>query len=91
MPERLSRSQMLLLIEDAIESFPHEECAACECFLGYISQLELDSGGVTPDLVRQYKPDRKEVHSCLGCDPCPPADHFAKYLRENRRTTFEDK
>ena len=87
MPERLSRFQVLLLIDDAIESFPHEECATCECFLGYISQLALDSGGVTPDLVGQYKLDRKEVHSCLGCNPCPPADHFAKYVRENRRNT----
>ena len=84
MPERLSSAQIAVLINNAVDAFPQEECATCECFLGYIYQLELDSDGLSQDFVKKYKPDRKEVHACLGCDPCPPGDHFAEYLRENR-------
>jgi hypothetical protein len=29
--------------------------------------------------------ERERVHSCLGCDPCPPADLFAQYLRQRGR------
>jgi hypothetical protein len=25
--------------------------------------------------------DCHHAHSCMGCDPCPPADLFADYLR----------
>ena len=87
MSERLSNSQVMALVKNAVDSFPHEECETCECFLGYIAQLELDSDGMSRDSLKQYRPDREAVHTCLGCDPCPPGDHFAEYIRENRGNT----
>jgi len=36
-------SEVKELINKAEISFRHQECAACECFLGYVTQLEIDS------------------------------------------------
>ena len=80
MTSKLTIDQTKKLIEEAIASFPHEDCSTCECFLGYLTQLELDTDEHFKNLFSLYKPDRSLVHSCLGCDPCPPADAFAKYL-----------
>jgi hypothetical protein len=81
--EDLSTLQVKTLIENTIDAFPHEECATCECFLGYVTQLELVSDEGSKQFLNRHKPRRMEVHACLGCDPCPPGDHFAAYLRDN--------
>lgn len=82
MDRGLTREQVSGLIRQAVDSFPHRECAACECFLGYLTQLRLDSEDSSKMLVAEYQPGRGEVHACLGCDPCPAADLFAQYLIE---------
>lgn len=84
MEKSLSVSQIRTLIENAIESFPHDECATCECFLGYVTQLETETDQLGLKFLESHKPMRNEMHSCLGCDPCPPGDHYAQYLRKNR-------
>jgi hypothetical protein len=86
--EKLTNSQVQTLILNAIESFPHKECNTCECFLGYITQLEMDSDSSGRGYILQYQ-QNQEVHSCMGCDPCPPGDHFADYLRETRSKECE--
>lgn len=70
------------LLEDAIAGFPHEDCYTCECFLGYLTRLEMDSETAFKPVAADYKPPRELMHSCLGCDPCPPADHFAMYIKQ---------
>ncbi len=44
MKEELSLPEAKTLIKDAEFSFRHEECATCECYLGYVTQLKIDSG-----------------------------------------------
>lgn len=80
----LRREEVRKYLKDAIDSFPHQECSTCECFVGYLTQLQIDSGEGSKDLLAEYKPEREEVHSCLGCNPCSPGDHFARYLQEKR-------
>ncbi len=82
----LSRSQVSTLVENAIAGFPHEACTTCECYLGYLAQLESASGQDGRLFLEGHKPDRNEVHTCLGCDPCPPGDHYAAYLRDRAKT-----
>jgi hypothetical protein len=31
----------------------------------------------------KYQVERNNVHSCLGCDPCPLGDLYAEYVRKN--------
>ena len=85
MQESLSNYQVTTLINNAIDAFHHEECATCECFLGYVTQLEMDSDKSSQQFLNRHKPNRKEIHSCLGCDPCPPGDHYAEYLRDDHK------
>lgn len=83
MAKKLSINKARELLGDALDSFPHEACTTCECYLGYLTQLEIDSDESIDEIFAPYKPERSQVHSCLGCDPCPPADLFAGYLQGN--------
>lgn len=84
MSKKLTSEQIKKLLDDAVASFPHEDCYTCECFLGFIAQLGLDIEKVQRPLLSKYKPDRNLVHSCMGCDPCPPANIYANYMQSNR-------
>ena len=89
MSPKLSYTDLQDRLAQVEQDFPHEACRTCECFLGYLARLTIDSslsetgpdGQTVRSLLAGYKPDRKEIHSCLGCDPCPPADHYAAYQR----------
>ena len=85
---KLTRAQVESLLNEAAASFPHENCLTCECFLGYVAQLNLDSEAAGKELLAIYRVARTEIHPCLGCDPCPPGNLFAAYLREKQKTTL---
>ena len=72
-------------LETALDVFPHEACKTCECYLGYLAQLFLDADEEGRDLIVAHQVERSQIHPCLGCDPCPPADLFATYLRTGNR------
>ena len=84
MTSKLTSGQVKTLLDETLASFPHEDCYTCECFLGYLTRLELDADEHGRAIFSQYKPERNLVHSCMGCDPCPPADAFAKYMLAER-------
>jgi hypothetical protein len=81
---KLGQDEVQTLLQAAEDSFPHEECNTCECFLGYITQLRLDSDSACRDLFIPYKIDRASIHGCLGCDPCPPGDLYAEYMKKRQ-------
>ena len=81
--DHLSLQQITTLIDQTVDSFPHSECHTCECFLGYVAQLDIDADPIGKAFLEALKPNRSSIHSCLGCDPCPPGDQFAAYLRGN--------
>jgi predicted HD superfamily hydrolase involved in NAD metabolism len=77
----LSVRQITTLINQTVDSFSHSECQTCECFLGYVTQLDIAADPIGKAYLKALKPDRSEIHSCLGCDPCSPGDQFAAHLR----------
>lgn len=79
---KLQRVELHTLLDAAEDSFPHDLCSTCECFLGYVAQLRIDSHPADVAVFLPYKVERKDMHKCLGCDPCPPGDMYAKYIRE---------
>jgi hypothetical protein len=81
MANRLTRDEVRVLLEQARQSFPHDDCLTCECFLGYLAQLGIDAGEEINSLLDEMGIDYHHAHSCMGCDPCPPADLFTDYLR----------
>jgi len=82
--QKLTRQEVQAFLSEAADSFPHDACLTCECFLGYVTRLHVDSDKTSQDLIGQYRVERKRMHSCLGCDPCPPGDLYAEYVRKNQ-------
>ncbi len=81
---KLQRDETQSLLRVAEDSFPHDLCRTCECFLGYLAQLRIDSDPANKDLFLPFKVDRMEMHKCLGCDPCLPGDLYAEYMKKKQ-------
>jgi predicted HD superfamily hydrolase involved in NAD metabolism len=79
----LSIQKITTLINQTVDSFPHSECQTCECFLGYVTQLQFTADPIGKAYLETFKPNRTKIHSCLGCDPCPPGDQYAVTIRGN--------
>ncbi len=62
------------------QSAAKTECWSCECLQALLTQVERDCPEVAAT-VGPMKVASKGMHHCLGCEPCPPADVFAEYLR----------
>lgn len=88
---KLNRDELSALLKGAEDIFlrsERSECNTCECFLGYLAQLHIDSDSADKDLFRPYKVDRKDMHHCLGCDPCPPGDLYAEYMLKKQKAAL---
>jgi hypothetical protein len=83
MPE-LVTEPVEVILSQAVENFPHDDCLSCECFLGLVAQLGIAASPADRSLLAQYKIPRKEMHACLGCDPCPPGERYAKYIHSKQ-------
>jgi hypothetical protein len=77
----LTIEEVITILHELEVVLPHAECRTCECLQGYLTQLHLDAAEDAGAQVRPWLAARGEVHGCLGCDPCPPGDQFAAYLR----------
>ena len=87
--QKLNQDELQSMLHEAEDSFPHGmDCNLCECFLGYVAQLRIDSDTAYKDLFTPYKVDRKDMHPCLGCDPCPPGDLYAEYMQKKQNSTM---
>jgi len=77
----VSNKDLKGLLDDLKNSLVKDECWKCECFQGFLAQLELDFEEVLPlEELDKLKVIPEVIHCCLGCDPCPPADVYARYL-----------
>lgn len=81
---KLTRNELEALLKQAEDSFPHGACNTCECFLGYLAQLRIDSDPADKDLFLPFKIRREDMHHCLGCDPCPPGELYAEYMKRKQ-------
>jgi hypothetical protein len=63
------------------ESAMKNDCWTCDCLQGYVMQLLIDLEKEAVTELKKLLQDRKLLHSCLGCDPCPPGELFTEYLK----------
>ena len=68
MNKLLTVSEVKDQISKAEESFRHEECTTCECYLGYVAQLVIDSEPDAKQYLQEYQPDRDKTRDGLD-DP----------------------
>lgn len=84
--KKLGREETQDLLQVVEDSFPLDLCPSCECFLAYLVQLSIDSHTADRDLFLPFKVDRKDMHKCLGCIPCPPGDLYADYMQQKKKS-----
>ncbi len=58
-----------------------EKCRECECLQGALTQLRID---VPPLKGKIDKLLSGNLHKCLGCKPCTPADLWEERLKESQ-------
>ena len=85
MGRQLQRNEIRNTIEALVERFPRDECRTCDCFQGFLTQLEIDTMEDISDITGPLKVPTEEMHGCLGCDPCPPGEAFSNYIREHQK------
>jgi len=76
----LSSREVESLVETLKNSVTRPECRTCECFQGFLAQLEEDCEPGALPIIRSIEVPDGLLHACLGCDPCPPADVYTRYL-----------
>jgi hypothetical protein len=76
MSGKLSRQEVTDLIEKLESSMIRDECRDCECLQGVLVQIEIDAADNVSDITGPLKITNTQIHSCLGCDPCLPAEIF---------------
>ena len=76
----LTRDEVKRAVEQAEAGVPYEECLRCDCFHGFVTQLEMDAVEGFSDFTARLIVPQEEIHGCLGCDPCPPGSLFAEYI-----------
>ena len=81
---KLNRNELQDMLRQGEDSIANGACSTCECFLGYLAQLRIDCDTADKDLLLPFKVDRSEMHRCLGCDPCPPGDLYAEYMKKKQ-------
>lgn len=68
-----------------IEEFAvKHDCWTCDCLQGFITQLLIDLEQENVAELKKLLKDTQFLHSCLGCDPCPPGELYSKYLRNKK-------
>jgi hypothetical protein len=81
MTEGLTRAEVSQRVDELLDDLEKEACRTCDCLQGYLTQLEMDAAEDVSDIIEPLKVDREQMHGCLGCDPCVPGEHFARYIR----------
>ena len=78
-----SRKEVEKLVEKARSSISKPQCLTCDCFQGFLVQLEIDCPEYIGNIVNPLKVPKERMHGCLGCVPCPAGELFSEYIRKN--------
>ena len=81
MDSKLESATVRSALRELEAVLPHDACHTCECMQGFLAQLRMDADDEAGALILPWLAPRGQVHSCLGCAPCPPGDQFAASLR----------
>lgn len=69
------------MLAETSQCLPRKSCHSCDCFQGFVTQLEIDAEDDAKKAAAPFKVDRSKMHRCLGCDPCPPGNAYSRYLK----------
>ena len=84
MENNLTAEQVEEIVAKTVASLARDECRTCDCFQGFLVQLELDADEDVSELLARHRVPSSAMHGCLGCNPCPPGAAFARYLKQQQ-------
>jgi hypothetical protein len=84
MKQKLSFDDVKNILEGLKKSVIRPECWSCDCFQGFITELELDADDDVSELTDPLIVPISEMHGWLACDQCPPGEMFSKYIQEKQ-------
>lgn len=76
-------------IKELRDNVVYEKCADCECYFGLLFYLNkeltiVDDASLSEmfkkALMEWKRSKRAQIHACLGCEPCPPAEWTAEMI-----------
>ena len=79
----LGRKEVEKIVERAKNKASKPQCLTCDCFQGFLVQLETDCSEDVGYIVNPLKVPKEKMHGCLGCVPCPAGELFSEYIRKN--------
>ena len=71
------------------DNIAYEKCAECECYFGLLfylnTELTIINDASLSEMFKkallEWKTSKKaQIHSCLDCEPCPPAEWTAEMI-----------
>ena len=80
MTELLQSDEAERWVDRLTLSVARKECRSCECFHALLTKVRHDCPEAATIAV-PLQISTKNMHHCLGCEPCAPGDVFADYLR----------
>jgi hypothetical protein len=75
----LSFGRARVMLNNVVDSLLYEGCLTCECFQGFLTQVQIKSDDKASVLINDLMIEATQIHACLGCDPCPPGDAFGLF------------
>ncbi len=78
-----SRKEVEKIVERVENKASGPQCLTCDCFQGFLVQIEMDCQEDVVDIVTPLKVPKEKMHRCLGCVPCPAGEVFSEYIRKN--------
>jgi len=88
--KKLSLDDVRKLVNELKASAVRKECWSCDCFQAFLAQLQIDGTPGAVQQVRSLEVSAEKIHPCMGCNPCPPAEVFTRYLDEKNRAKNAD-
>lgn len=79
---RYTDKDIQTILRKTLSALPRDACHTCECLQGFLVQLQADAADDVEAAIAPHRVSRDQMHACLGCSPCPPADVFAEYLKQ---------
>ncbi|MDY7010821.1 MAG: hypothetical protein SVV80_08730 [Planctomycetota bacterium] len=84
----LSRKDVIDIVKRLREAIRYKQCLTYDCLQGLLTQLEIDAQEDVSDIIEPLKVPPDRMHGCLGCEPCPPGEVYADYLRRRNNGNY---
>ena len=69
-----------------------EKCLDCECYFGLLFYLKKELTMIDDESINKMfeeitpatkSNEEAQIHACLGCDPCPPAEWTTELIKKS--------